>query len=168
MSCLGRERVFEHFSRTNGTPVSIIRLNYACELRYGILVDLATRIKNGQPINLTMGSFNVIWQGDANAHALASLADCYSPPFAINVTGSEILSVRTVSEQLAERLNRPVEFVGKEATTALLNNASFSHDRYGLPEVSISQLLDNVSDWLNRAGETLGKPTGFEVRNGKF
>jgi nucleoside-diphosphate-sugar epimerase len=168
MSCLGRERVFEHFSRTNGTPVSIIRLNYACELRYGILVDLATRIKNGQPINLTMGSFNVIWQGDANAHALASLADCDSPPFAINVTGSEILSVRTVSEQLAERLNRPVEFVGKEAPTALLNNASFSHDRYGLPEVSISQLLDNVSDWLNRAGETLGKPTGFEVRNGKF
>ncbi|MBL6705383.1 MAG: NAD-dependent epimerase/dehydratase family protein [Planctomycetaceae bacterium] len=168
MSCLGRERIFEHFSRTNGTPLSIIRLNYACELRYGVLVDLATKIRNGQPIDLTMGSFNVIWQGDANAHALASLSDCNSPPFVINVTGSETLSVRTVSEQLAERLSRPVEFVGEESPTALLNNARVSHDKYGLPEVPISQLLNNVADWVSRDGETLDKPTGFEVRNGKF
>tara|TARA_R110002072_G_scaffold303141_1_gene495705 strand:- start:17936 stop:18958 length:1023 start_codon:yes stop_codon:yes gene_type:complete len=168
MSCLGRERVFEHFSRTNGTPMSIIRLNYACELRYGVLVDLATRIKSGQSIDLTMGSFNVIWQGDANAHALASLVDVASPPFVVNVTGSEILSVRTISEQLADRLNLPVEFDGQESPTALLNDASVSHDRYGRPEVSISQLLDAVADWVNRDGESLGKPTGFEVRDGKF
>ena len=168
MSCLGRERVFEHFSRTNGTPMSIIRLNYACELRYGVLVDLATRIKNGQPIDLTMGSFNVIWQGDANAHALASLADCDSPPFIVNVTGSETLSVRTIAAQMAERLNRPVEFVGEESPTALLNNASLSHDRYGPPEFSVAQMLDNVADWVGQDGESLGKPTGFEVRDGKF
>jgi nucleoside-diphosphate-sugar epimerase len=168
MSCLGRERVFEHFSRTNDTPMSIIRLNYACELRYGVLVDLATRIKNEQTIDLTMGSFNVIWQGDANAHVLASLADSASPPFVVNVTGSETLSVRTISEQLAERLNRPVDFVGEESPTALLNNASFSHDRYGPPEVSVSQMLDNVAGWINQDGESLGKPTGFEVRDGKF
>ena len=168
MSCLGRERVFEHFSRTNGTPMSIIRLNYASELRYGVLVDLATRIKDGQPIDLTMGSFNVIWQGDANTHALASLVDCDSPPFVVNVTGSETLSVRIISEQLAERLNLPVEFVGKESATALLNNARLSHDRYGPPEVLVAQMLDLVADWVNRNGESLGKPTGFEVRDGKF
>lgn len=168
MSCLGRERVFEHFSRTHDTPMSIIRLNYACELRYGVLVDLAKRIKNGQPIDVTMGYFNVIWQGDANAHALASLADCDSPPFAINVTGSETLSVRTISEQLAERMNLPVRFEGKESPTALLNNASTSHSRYGQPAVSVSELLNDVAEWVIQGGESLGKPTGFEVRDGKF
>ena len=168
MSCLGRERIFEHFSRTHGTPMSIIRLNYACELRYGVLVDLATRVKNRQPIDLTMGSFNVIWQGDANAHALASLIDCDSPPFAINVTGPEILSVRTISEQLAKHMNLPVTFEGKESPTALLNNASTSHCRYGVPAVSVSELLNNVAVWVNENGDSLGKPTGFEVRDGKF
>jgi nucleoside-diphosphate-sugar epimerase len=168
MSCLGRERVFEHFSRTHGTPMSIVRLNYACELRYGVLVDLATRIKNEQPIDLTMGSFNVIWQGDANAHALASLADCDSPPFVVNVTGPETLSVRTVSERLANRMNLPVTFEGKESTTALLNNARLSHERYSKPEMSASQLLNNVADWVRDGGDSLGKATGFEVRDGRF
>jgi nucleoside-diphosphate-sugar epimerase len=168
MSCLGRERVLEHFSRTHGTPMSIIRLNYACELRYGVLVDLATRIASGQQIDLTMGSFNVIWQGDANAHALASLADCDNPPFIINVAGPEILSVRTVAEQLAERLGQPVEYTSNESPTALLNDGRFSHERYGPPEVGVSQMLDWVADWVKRGGECLGKPTGFEVRDGKF
>lgn len=168
MSCLGRERVFEYFSRTHGTPMSIIRLNYACELRYGVLVDLATRIKRGQPIDVTMGSFNVIWQGDANAHALATLTDCASPPFVVNVTGRVILSVRAISEQLAERMNLPVEFVGHESPTALLNDARFSHDRYGEPSVSVSQMLDDVAAWVNHGGASLDKPTGFEVRDGRF
>ena len=168
MSCLGRERIFEHFSRTHGSPMSIIRLNYACELRYGVLVDLATKIKSGLPIDVTMGSFNVIWQGDANTHALASLADCDSPPFVINVTGREILSVRAVSEQLAERMKRPVEFVGEESPTALLNDARVSHDRYGELAVDVPQMLDSVAAWVNRGGASLGKPTGFEVRDGKF
>lgn len=168
MSCLGRERVFEHFSRTNGTPMSIIRLNYACELRYGVLVDLATRIKNDQPIDVTMGAFNVIWQGDANAHALASLADCDNPPFVINVTGSEILSVRDASNQLAEHMKLPVTFTGEESPTALLNNAILSHNRYGQPEMPADELLRNVADWVSRGGDSLGKPTGFEIRDGKF
>lgn len=168
MSCLGRERVFEYFSRTHGTTMSIIRLNYACELRYGVLVDLATKIKTGQPIDLTMGSFNVIWQGDANAHALASLTDCDSPPFVVNVTGAETLSVRATSEQLAECMNLPVRFVGEESQSALLNNASISHSRYGLPEISVSELLNNAAEWVNQNSESLGKPTGFEVRDGKF
>ena len=168
MSCLGRERVFEHFSRANGTPMSIIRLNYACELRYGVLVDLATRIINRQPIDVTMGAFNVIWQGDANAHALASLVDVDTPPSVVNVTGPETLCVRSVSEQLAKRMNLPVEFVGEESSTALLNDARFSHNRYGPPTVSLSQMLDSVADWVTSGGESLGKPTGFEVRDGKF
>lgn len=168
MSCLGRERVFEYFSRTHDTPLSLVRLNYACELRYGVLVDLATRIQNGQPIDVTMGSFNVIWQGDANAHALFSLMDCSSPPFVVNVTGPKTLSVRSISEQLAERMKLPVECVGKESSTALLNDARLSHQRYGLPTVSLSQMLDDVADWVKRGGESLGKPTGFEVRDGNF
>lgn len=168
MSCLGRERVFEYFSRTHGTPLSLVRLNYACELRYGVLVDLATRIRNGQPIDVTMGWFNVIWQGDANAHALFSLMDCSSPPFVVNVTGPETLSVRSTSEQLAERMKLPVQFVGNESSTALLNDARFSHQRYGHPTVDLSEMLDDVADWVKRGGESLGKPTGFEVRDGKF
>ena len=168
MSCLGRERIFEHFSRTNGTSTSVIRLNYACELRYGVLIDLASRIMAGQPVDLTMGWFNVIWQGDANAYALASLADCNSPPFVLNVTGPEILSVRVVSEQLAERLQQRVEFTGAESPTALLNDGRFSHERYGIPGVGMSQMLDWVADWVQHDGESLGKPTGFEVRDGKF
>ena len=168
MSCLGRERVFEHFSHTLGTPMSIIRLNYACELRYGVLVDLATRIKNNQPIDVTMGSFNVIWQGDANAHALASLVDCDTPPFIVNVTGAATLSVRTISEELAERMNQPVTFLGEESPTALLNNANASHNRYGLPEVTTAEMINSVAGWVNQNGASLGKPTGFEVRDGKF
>lgn len=168
MSCLGRERVFDHFSRSNGTPISIIRLNYASELRYGVLVDLATKIKDGQPIDLTMGSFNVIWQADANAYALASLVDSDSPPFILNVTGPATLSVLSVSEQLAERMNQSVEFVGEESHTALLNDARFSHTRYGMPAVDVSQMLDSVAAWVTHGGASLGKSTGFEVRDGKF
>lgn len=168
MSCLGRERVFEYFSRIHGTPLSLVRLNYACELRYGVLVDLATRIQNGQPIDVTMGSFNVIWQSDANAHALFSLMDCSSPPFVVNVTGPETLCVRSISEQLAERMNLPVQFVGRESSTALLNDARFSHQHYGRPAVDLSEILDDVADWVKRGRESLGKPTGFEVRDGKF
>ena len=124
MSCLGRERLFEYFSRTYGTPVAILRLNYAAEMRYGVLIDLAGRVSRREPIDLTMGYFNVIWQGDANAMALAALAHTSSPPFIVNLAGREELSVRETCIELARLLGVEVSFTGREAADALLSNGA--------------------------------------------
>lgn len=168
MSCLGRERMFEHFSRTRGTRVTIFRLNYACELRYGVLVDLTRRVWEGKEINLATGYFNVIWQGDANATALRLLEQCASPPFVINVTGAETLSAREVCRQIGEVLGKPVSCVGEESSDALLSNAAQCRRLYGAPAVSVTQMLRWICDWVRRGGESLNKPTHFEVRDGKF
>ncbi len=168
MSCLGRERIFEHFSLTNGTPVAILRLNYATELRYGVLVDLATRVWHEQPIDLAMGAVNVIWQGDACAMTLGALADCSAPAYILNVAGPELLRVRGICDRLGELLGRTPHFIGDEGTDALLNNGSAGHRRYGAPQVDVERMLRWVSDWVRRGGATLGKPTHFEVRDGKF
>jgi nucleoside-diphosphate-sugar epimerase len=167
-SCLGRERLYDYFSRTAGTPISILRLNYACELRYGVLVDLARQILAGEPIDLAMGAVNVIWQGDANAMTLHSLDHAASPPFAVNVAGPETLSVRRTCEQLGELLDRPPLFAGSEGADALLSNGQLGHRLFGYPRVSIQQLLSWIADWLKRGGELLGKPTKYQVRDGKF
>ena len=168
MSCLGRERMFEHFSRTLGIPTTIIRLNYACELRYGVLVDLARKIWTGQPVDLGMGWFNCLWQGDANALTLQSLALTATPPRVLNLTGPELLGVRTVAEKLGRLMNRPVSFTGAEADSALLNNAVQCFERLGPPRVSAGQLLGWVADWVMHGGPDLGKPTHFESRDGRF
>lgn len=167
-SCLGRERMFEYFSQSLGLPVSIVRLNYACELRYGILVDLAQKIAAGQTIDLTMGTFNIIWQGDANAASLLALEHCASPADVFNLAGPETLGVRRVCEQLAKLMDKPVTFTGEPAPQALLSNGQRGHRRYGYPTVGVDQLMQWVADWVGRGGETLGKPTKFEVRDGKF
>lgn len=168
MSCLGRERIFDYFSRASGTRAAILRLNYAVEMRYGVLVDLASRIVAGETIDLTMGYFNVIWQADANAMALASLAHVTAPPLMLNIAGPEQLSVRDVATQLGHRLNRPVSFSGHEAVDALLSNGSNAWSLYGKPRVSIEQLIDWTADWVTRGGATLAKPTHFEARDGRF
>jgi nucleoside-diphosphate-sugar epimerase len=168
ISCLGRERIFEHFSLTNHTPVAILRLNYATELRYGVLVDLAKRVWNEHPVDLAMGSVNVIWQGDACAMTLCALADCASPAFILNVAGPELLRVREICERLGDLLGKPPRFIGAEGTDALLNNGSAGHQRYGLPQVDAWRMLHWVADWVRRGGALLGKPTHFEVRDGKF
>jgi nucleoside-diphosphate-sugar epimerase len=168
MSCVGRERIFEHFSRSLGVRTVILRLNYASELRYGVLVDLAQRIWRGEPVDLSMGYFNVIWQGDANAMALAMLDQAASPPFVVNIAGPELLSVRRVSEQLAERLGRPVQFVGTEANDALLSNGRRGREIFGLPRIGVEQMIAWVADWVSRGATSLGKPTHFEIRDGHF
>ncbi|UCD28479.1 MAG: NAD(P)-dependent oxidoreductase [Planctomycetota bacterium] len=168
MSCLGRERAFEYFSETMGIPISIIRLNYSIEMRYGVLVDLAQQVFADKPIDVSMGNVNVIWQADANAMAIASLAHASSPSFILNVTGPEILSVRQVCEGFGRLMNKKVEFVGREATDALLNNAQKAHQLFGPPRVGIEQMMKWIADWVSRGGETLGKPTHFEARDGKF
>lgn len=167
-SCVGRERLYDYFSRTNGTGLSIVRLNYACELRYGVLVDLARQILAGEPIDLTMGAVNVIWQGDANAMTLQALGCAASPPFAVNLAGPEALSVRRVCEQLGELLEQRPVFSGCEGPDALLSNGQLGHRLFGYPRVPVSQLLAWIADWLKRGGELLGKPTKFQVRDGKF
>jgi nucleoside-diphosphate-sugar epimerase len=167
-SCLGRERVFEHFSRTDGTPVSIIRLNYAVETRYGVLVDLARRVLAGETIDLAMGNFNCVWQADANSMSIRAFDHAASPPAVFNVTGPEALSVRRTCEQLAEAMGTEASFAGAEAPTALLNNAQLGHRLFGYPRVSAGQAIRWTADWVKRGGESLGKPTHFEARDGKF
>ena len=167
-SCLGRERVFEHFSREHGTRTIIIRLNYAVEMRYGVLVDLAQRVLAGEPIDLSMGNFNCIWQADANAMSIQAIEHAGSPPRVLNVTGPEVVSVRGVCQRLAERLGREVRFTGAESPTAYVNNAQLSHRLFGYPRVPVGKLIDWTVDWVKRGGESLGKPTHFETRDGKF
>jgi nucleoside-diphosphate-sugar epimerase len=168
MSCLGRERIFEHFSRALDIPISIVRLNYAVELRYGVLVDLARRVHARETIDLSMGYMNVIWQADANAMSLASFEQASSPPFVLNVTGLETLRVRDVCEAFARRFGVDVKFSGTEAPDALLSDARVAHERYGPAGVSVEQMMDWIAHWIERGGATLGKPTHFEVRDGKF
>ncbi len=168
MSCLGRERIFEYFSATLGIPVAILRLNYAVEMRYGVLVDLASRIRCGEPVDLTMGFVNVIWQADANATALAALAHAAAPPLVVNVAGPEELSVRSACEELARRLGTPVSFTGREAGDALLSNGALGWKLFGRPRVDAGRLLAWTAGWVRRGGETLGKPTHFESRAGHF
>jgi nucleoside-diphosphate-sugar epimerase len=168
MSCLGRERMFEHFSRTNGTRLAIIRLNYACELRYGVLVDIARRVLAGEAVDVTMGYLNAIWQGDANAMALCSLDHAASPPFVINVAGADELRVREVASTFGRLLERPVRLTGAEAPDALLSNGRRAIELFGPPRVGTEQLMDWIADWQLAGRETLGKPTKFEVRDGKF
>ncbi len=168
MSCLGRERMFEHFSRAWGIPVATIRLFYACELRYGVFVDLARKIQLGEPINLAMGHFNIIWQGDNNAMTLLGLEHASSPPLALNVTGPEVLSIREVSEEIGRRLGREPRFYGKEIGSACLGNASLAHKLFGKPRITADQLLTWVVEWVRKGGENLGKPTHFEVHDGRY
>lgn len=167
-SCLGRERVFEYFSHEFGTKCLLFRLNYAVDLRYGVLVDIARKVYTGEPVDLTVGHFNVIWQGDANSYALRSLELCEAPPRALNVTGAEICSVRETAEFFAARFARSVIFQGEEAGVALLNNAALCQQLLGAPDVALGELQEMVAHWVERGGASLNKPTKFEVTDGKF
>jgi nucleoside-diphosphate-sugar epimerase len=168
MSCVGRERVFDYFSRKLGIPITILRLNYACELRYGILVDLACCVWSGEPVDLGMGYFNVIWQADANAMALCALARAASPPWVVNITGPEKLSVREVCAQFSQRMDRPFRYLGAESPTSLLSDARQGLAQFGPPRVRAEELVDWVADWVMRGGETWDKPTHFQSRDGAF
>jgi dTDP-4-dehydrorhamnose reductase len=168
MSCLGRERIFEHFSRSNQTKMSILRLNYATELRYGVLLDIAQRVNSGQAVPLSMGYLNAIWQRDASAMSLQSLGCASVPPNVINIAGPEVLSVRQVAQDLGARLKKPVRFEGVESPDALLSNAQKAYQLFGGPSVGTDQMIAWISDWVNRGGTTLAKPTHFEERAGRF
>ena len=167
-SCLGRERIFEHFSKSNGTPMVIYRLNYAIDVRYGVLVELAQTIKDKKPVNLTMGHVNVIWQPDSCEMAIRSLLHTTSPANILNITGPETLSVRWLAERLGEAMDLPVTFEGTEDETALLSNASKSHELFGYPKTTVREMIDMIAIWIMNDGETDDKPTHFQQREGKY
>ena len=167
-SALGRERTFEYFSRRNRAPVAVVRLNYAVELRYGVLRDIGDKVFHGRPIDLAMGYVNAIWQRDANSAALRLLEYCASPPFVLNVTGTETLAVRSIAQRFAARFGAAAQFTGTESRTALLSNAAKYAAILGPPETAIDETIDRVADWIRRGGATLGKPTHFEERGGNF
>jgi len=168
MSCLGRERIFQHFSLMRGTSVSLIRLNYACDLRYGVLVDVAQKVWSGQPVDVRMGYFNTIWQGDANALSLLSLGKAQSPAWTVNLTGTATLSVREVAKRFGEMFGKPVQIEGKEAPDALLSNPYRSFVELGIPFIRDEELIEWVASWVSSGGESLDKPTHFESRDGRF
>jgi nucleoside-diphosphate-sugar epimerase len=167
-SCVGRERMFEYFSRQFATPGRLFRLNYAIDMRYGVLHDIATRILQNKPIDVSLGHVNFIWQGDASAQALRCLAHCDTPTSPINVSGREILSVRGLAAKLGARLGREPVITGREEPTAWLTDTSQATRLFGLPIVDTERLITWTADWVARSMPSLGKPTKYEVRDGRY
>jgi nucleoside-diphosphate-sugar epimerase len=167
-SVLGRERIFEHASHRWGTKVAILRLNYAIDLRYGVLVDIARNVFEHRPVDLRMPLVNVIWQGDANSVCMRSIAHCASPPFVLNLTGPETLSTRWIAEQFAKRFGCTAAFTGEESSYALLNNSAKCHRLFGYPTVTPDQMMDWIAEWIANGGVLSNKPTHFQTQDGKF
>ena len=168
VTALGRERVLSYLSSTQPTPMALLRLNYAVEPRYGVLRDLADKVRAHQPIDLTMGHVNVIWQRDANAIALRALAHCAVPPLVLNVTGAETVSVRQVAEAFGSVFDVEPVFEGSESTEALLSNARRCRELFGAPPVGLTEMIERVGRWVGEGGPGLGKPTHYQERDGKF
>ena len=167
-SCVGRERMFEYFSRKHGTPGRLVRLNYAIDMRYGVLHDIGRKVRDGEPIDLSMGHVNVIWQGDANEVALRCLARATTPTSPINVTGPETLEVRRLAAEFGKLLGRQPRLVGQEASTGWLNDSRRMVKEFGAPSVSLGRMLEWTADWLARDMKSLNKPTHYEVRDGQY
>lgn len=167
-SSLGRERIFTYFAHRDQTPLTIFRLNYAIDMRYGVLLEIARAVYEEREIDLSMGHVNVIWQGDANEYAIRSLLIADVPPAILNVTGPETLSVRWVANQFGKLLNKEPIFVGTEQPTALLNNSSKAHRLFGYPKVSVQQMMEWTASWLENDGAISNKPTHFQERKGQF
>lgn len=167
-SAMARERIFSYFSEKNGTPVSLLRLNYAIDLRYGVLIDIALNLLQGKPVDVSMPAVNIIWQRDANSVCLRSFAEAGTPPFLVNLTGPETLSVRWLATELAKRLEVTPVFSGEESSNSLLSNAGLCQQRFDYPTATPHQLMDWVAHWLKSGGKTWTKATKFQVRDGKF
>jgi hypothetical protein len=167
-SCLGRERVFSYFSQKNNTPVLLFRLNYAVDLRYGVLHDIAVKVWEGKPVSLSVSHFNVIWQGDANNLALRSLEHAAVPAVPLNITGPETVSLKNVAGKFGEIMGKEVIYEGKSGKKCYLNDASEAFRLFGYPEKTVSEMIEAQAQWIINGGKSLGKPTHFEVNNGKF
>lgn len=166
-SCVARERMFQHFSHEHSTPGRLLRLSYAIDMRYGVLHDVAQKVLKREPIDLSMGHANIIWQGEANDWALRSLAHCDTPTSPLNISGPKI-SIRSVAEALGERLGIDPVLTGQEAPTAWLVDCTEAFRLFGPPRVTLDTMLDWTADWVQHGGATLGKPTHYEARDGKY
>lgn len=167
-SCLGRERVFEHFSHRYGTRTAIVRLNYAVELRYGVLLEIARAVHAGEPVDLRTGNVNVIWQGDVNTMTLRLLRHCSAPPLILNMAGPETVSVRWLAHRFGAAFGSAPHFTGGEEPTALLSNATAAHELLGYPSVPLRRLIDWTAEWVRAGGAVHGKDTHFQERDGRF
>ena len=167
-SCLGRERLFQYSSLKNNTPVLIYRLNYANDVSYGVLLEIAKSVKEKKPIDLRMGHVNVIWQGDANEMALRCFHHCSSPPKILNIAGPETVSVRWVAEEFGKMFGKLPQFINEEEPTALLSNAAESFRLFGYPGTTLKQMIEILVEWINQGGKILNKPTHFQEREGQF
>ena len=167
-SCLGRERIFQYYSRKFSTQCLLFRLNYAIDLRYGVLVDIARQVFDGKPVDLTVPAVNVLWQGDANSYAIRSLDMCESPARILNVTGPETIPVLRAAEFFAARFQKELQVTGASRGIALLNNAAACHEALGYPAVTASELMEAVAVWIETGGASLNKATKFQVTDGRF
>jgi nucleoside-diphosphate-sugar epimerase len=167
-SCLGRERMFEYFSQLYNTPLTIVRLNYANEPRYGIIVDLTLKILNDEPIDLTMGAVNLIWQRDANDYIIRAMSLAKSPPAILNVTGPETVPIRQLAKEIGKELDKEPKFVSQEAQTALLSNASYCVSVFGYPKTTLEEMVSMIVKWVTLGKKVLNKPTKYDIRDGKF
>ena len=167
-SCLGRERIFEYYSKKNGTKLLLFRLNYSVDLRYGVLDDIGRAIWEGRMVNNSVGYFNAIWQGDVTANALRSLELADSPPVILNVTGPEIASVKETAQKMARMMGREVVFNGEAGKLNYLSDSGKMCQLFGKPSVSLEELIRMQADWISHGGISIGKPTHYEVNNGRF
>lgn len=167
-SCLGRERIFQYSSSKYNTPILIYRLNYANDVTYGVLLEIAKSVKENKPVNLKMGNVNVIWQGDANEIAIRSLLHCAVPSKILNVTGPEILSVRWIAEEFGKLFGKEPSFINEEQSTALLSNAAECARLFGYPKTPAKKIMELLAEWLKQGGKTINKETHFQERTGKY
>ena len=167
-SCLGRERMFQHFASVYGTPLVLYRLNYAIDFKYGVLLEVAKSVFAGKPVDLATGYVNVIWQSDANEMAIRSLLHCESPAKILNITGPETVSVKWLATEFGKQFDKVPEFVNDEQSTALLSNAAESFKLFGYPKVALKQMIEITANWLIEGGETINKPTHFQERKGQY